>query len=312
MSKKTVSLVLSSGGARGMAHIGVIEALEESGYEIVSIAGSSAGALIGGMYATGNLSIFKDWICNLDRIDVFSLMDFTISSRGFIKGEKVFSELKKLVADCHIEDLNIPFVCTAVEIPSGKEHVFRKGSLYAAIRASVSIPTVLTPAKIHGKEYIDGGILNPIPLSLLPKEKKGDIILAVDLNGPKEAFVDFLVDREKKEQLPAFSKMPRWMIDYQNKFSAYFSTFEKDDKPKGMGFIDLMNYSFDILQDKFSELVLEKHQVDIIIEISRTQARTLDFHKASEMIEIGRQKTLKAIAKFEDESQKAKSVIGKH
>lgn len=303
MSKKTVSLVLSSGGARGMAHIGVIEALEESGYEIVSIAGCSAGALIGGMYAAGNLPKFKDWICNLDRVDVFSLMDFTISSRGFIKGEKVFGELKKLIADSHIEDLNIPFVCTAVEIPSGKEHVFRKGSLYAAIRASVSIPTVLTPAKIHGKEYVDGGILNPIPLSLLPKEKRGDIVLAVDLNGPKEAFVDLMEDKDKTGLPSSFSKLPNWMIDYQKKFSNYFSSLEKDEKPKGMGFIDLMNYSFDILQDKLSELVLEKHQVDIVVEISRTQAKTLEFHRASEMIEIGKQKTFKAIAKFENESQ---------
>jgi NTE family protein len=235
MSKKTVSLVLSSGGARGMAHIGAIEALEESGYEIVSIAGSSAGALIGGMYATGKLPKFKDWICNLDKIDVFSLMDFTISSRGFIKGDKVFGELKKLIADCHIEDLNIPFVCTAVEIPSGKEHVFRKGSLYAAIRASVSIPTVLTPAKIHGKEYIDGGILNPIPLSLLPKEKRGEIVLAVDLNGPKEAFVNFIEEKNKIILPPTISKLPIWMIDYQKKFSTYFSVLEKDEKPKGMG-----------------------------------------------------------------------------
>ncbi|WP_373494147.1 patatin-like phospholipase family protein [Aquiflexum sp.] len=301
MNKKTVSLVLSSGGARGMAHIGVIEVLEESGYEIVSIAGSSAGALIGGMYAAGNLPKFKDWICNLDRIDVFSLMDFTISSRGFIKGDKVFGELKKLIADCHIEDLNIPFVCTAVEIPSGKEHVFRKGSLYAAIRASVSIPTVLMPAIIHGKEYIDGGILNPIPLTLLPKEKRGEIVLAVDLNGPKEAFVDLLGGKDKITSPTTFSKMPGWMIDYQKKFSAYFSTLEKDEKPKGMGFIDLMNYSFDILQDKLSGLVLEKHKVDIIVEISRIQARTLEFHRASEMIEIGKQKTLKAIAQFENE-----------
>jgi NTE family protein len=231
-------------------------------------------------------------------------MDFTISSRGFIKGDKVFGELKKLIADCQIEDLNIPFVCTAVEIPSGKEHVFRKGSLYAAIRASVSIPTVLTPAKIHGKEYIDGGILNPIPLSLLPKEKRGEIVLAVDLNGPKEVFVNLIEEKDKIILPPTISKLPNWMIDYQKKFSTYFSILEKDEKPKGMGFIDLMNYSFDILQDKFSELVLEKHQVDIIVEISRTQAKTLEFHRASEMIEIGKQKTLKAIAQFENESQK--------
>lgn len=120
MGNKTVSLVLSSGGARGMAHIGAIEALEESGYWIVSIAGCSTGALIGGLFARGKLPEFKECICNLDKIDVFSLMDFTLSTNGFIKGERVFNAIQKIIPDCQIEDLKIPFRCTAVEIPSGK------------------------------------------------------------------------------------------------------------------------------------------------------------------------------------------------
>lgn len=300
MSKKTVSLVLSSGGARGMAHIGVIEALEESGYEIVSIAGCSAGALIGGMYASGNLPKFKDWICNLDRIDVFSLMDFTLSSKGFIKGDKVFAALKKIIEDRLIEELNIPFVCTAVEIPTGKEHVFRKGSMYAAIRASASIPTAFTPAKIHGKEYIDGSILNPIPLNLIPKERIAAVVFAVDLNGPKSAFVDTRREKEKKDIDAALMKLPDWLTEYRKKFSAYFSKNEKEEKLKGMSSLDLLNYSFDLLQDKLSELVLERHQVDIIVEISRTQAGTLEFHRAAELIEIGRQKAFAAIEKYEN------------
>ena len=300
MSKKKVSLVLSSGGARGMAHIGVIEALEESGYEIVSIAGCSAGALIGGMYASGNLPKFKDWICNLDRIDVFSLMDFTISSKGFIKGVKVFGALQKIIEDYQIEDLNIPFVCNAVEIPAGKEHIFRKGSLYSAIRASASIPTVFTPSKIHGKEFIDGSILNPIPLNLIPKDKIADLVFAVDLNGPKTAFVENLKEKEKKESDTSKVKLPNWLTEYRQKFSAYFSSNEKEEKLKGMSSLDLLNYSFDMLQDRLSELVLEKYQVDIIVEISRIQAGTLEFHRAAELIEIGRQKALAAIKKYEN------------
>ena len=98
-AKKTVSLVLGSGGARGMAHIGVIEVLEERGYQIEEIAGSSVGALVGGIYASGKLPDFKDWICNLGRVDVFGLMDFSFSSKGFIKGEKVFDELRKIVEE---------------------------------------------------------------------------------------------------------------------------------------------------------------------------------------------------------------------
>lgn len=294
MGKKTVSLVLSSGGARGMAHIGAIEALEEAGYEIVSIAGCSAGALVGGMYATGNLPKFKEWICNLDKIDVFSLMDFTFSSRGFIKGERVFGELKKLIVDCQIEELDIPFYCTAVEIPKGNEKVFNKGSLYDAIRASVSIPSIFTPAKLGKYEYIDGSILNPLPFDIIPEHELGEILVAVDLNGPKEAFVKIEKPKEKESL-----QLPSWMKVYKKKVSQYFKDEGQEEKYKGMGFIDLLNYSFDLLQDKLSALVLEKHSVDIVIEIARNQAGTLDFDKASELIQIGKEKMIHAIQAFE-------------
>lgn len=298
MGKKTVSLVLSSGGARGMAHLGAIEALEESGYEVVSIAGCSAGALIGGIYATGQLPKFKDWICNLDRIDVFSLMDFTFSSKGFIKGEKVFGELKKLIADCQIEELNIPFRCTAVEIPAGKEKIFKSGSLYEAIRASSSIPSVMTPARIGKHEYIDGGILNPIPFNLIKDKNRGDLLVAVDLNGPKEE----LMKVDKKEKTDSNLKLPSWLKDYQKKFANYFYSDEKSEKVKGMSSVELLNFSFDLLQDKLSDLVIEKHPVDIIVEISREQAGTLEFHRAEELIQVGRMKMEEAINKFENGS----------
>jgi len=231
---------------------------------------------------------------------VFSLMDFTLSSKGFIKGDKVFAALKKIIEDRPIEDLDIPFVCTAVEIPVGKEHIFRKGSMYSAIRASASIPTAFTPAKIHGKEYIDGSILNPIPLNLIPKEKIADLVFAVDLNGPKTAFVENLKEKEKKESENSKVKLPNWLTEYRLKFSTYFSSNEKEEKIKGMSSLDLLNYSFDMLQDKLSELVLEKYQVDIVVEISRTQAGTLEFHRAAELIEIGKQKALTAINKYEN------------
>ncbi|PSL01966.1 patatin-like phospholipase family protein [Cecembia rubra] len=302
MGKKTVSLVLSSGGARGMAHIGAIEALEEKGYKIVSIAGCSAGALIGGIYGTGQLPKFKDWICNLDRIDVFSLMDFTLSSKGFIKGEKVFGELKKLIEDCNIEDLSIPFRCNAVEIPSGKERVFKSGSLYRAIRASVSIPTVLMPARIGKQEYIDGGILNPIPFNLLDEEHLGDWIVAVDLNGPKTALMN--VDKESKKE--SAIKLPSWLKEYQKKFSNYFNAEDKRPKEgnyKGMSSVELLNYSFDLLQDRLSALVIEKHQADILIEISREQAGTLEFHRSEELIKVGKVKMLEALNEIDNGSK---------
>jgi NTE family protein len=297
MGKKTISLVLSSGGARGMAHIGAIEALEERGYEIVAIAGSSAGALVGGIYASGQLENFKDWITNLDRIDVFSLMDFTFPSRGFIKGIKVFQEMKKFVKDCQIEDLKIPFVCNAVEVNTGQETIFNSGSLFDAIRASSSIPTILNPALVQEVEYIDGGILNPIPLNLCCAVKDS-LLVAVDANGPKEAYVELLINAKTDEE--RLIKMPMWMIEYREKFGKLFGSQEKEIKTKNLGPIDLMNHSFDLIQDKLSALIIAQHKIDILVEISRIQAGTLEFHKAADLIEIGKQKMYQAIDQFEN------------
>jgi NTE family protein len=296
MSKKTISLVLSSGGARGMAHIGAIEALEDRGYEIVAIAGTSAGALVGGIYASGQLTAFKDWITNLERIDVFALMDFTLPRRGFIKGNRVFLEMKKFVEDCQIEDLKIPFVCNAVEVASGQEKIFKSGSLFDAIRASSSIPTIMNPALIEELEYIDGGILNPIPLNLCCSVNDS-LLVAVDANGPKESFVELISNARNEED--RMIKMPLWMVEYKEKFGKLFGSAEKDSKIKSLGPIDLMNHSFDLIQDKLSALVIEKHKIDILIEISRIQAGTLEFHKAPELIEIGRQKMNLALDQFE-------------
>lgn len=312
MGDKTVSLVLSSGGARGMAHIGAIEALEESGYRIVSIAGCSIGALIGGLYATGKLPEFKEWICNLDKIDVFSLMDFTFSRNGFIKGDRVFDTIQQIVPDCQIEDLKIPFRCTAVEIPSGNEKIFTKGSLYGAIRASISIPTVLTPAQVKGKFYIDGGILNPIPFSLLSKKTKGELVVAIDLNGSRETFVN-PEKPVKTDEVGHLLKLPLWAAEYREKFRKYISSDEKKvEQPKQMGSIELLNHSFDLLQDKLSAFVIKKNKMDMLIEISRMQAGTLEFYRASELIKIGRSKALTAIEKFENGHQAAQFPSGKH
>ena len=162
---KSVALVLSSGGARGVAHIGVIEGLLEGGYKIESISGSSMGAVVGAVYAAGKLPNFKEWISNLDKIDVFKLMDFTLSTQGFVRGEKVFNELKKFIGDRNIEDLSIPISIIATDIVGKKEVVFQKGELFTALRASAAIPSVLKPSIIDGIELVDGGLYNPIPIS---------------------------------------------------------------------------------------------------------------------------------------------------
>ncbi|MGM0944004.1 MAG: patatin-like phospholipase family protein [Bacteroidota bacterium] len=295
--KQKVSLVLSSGGARGLAHVGVIEELEERGYQISQIAGCSAGALVGGMYAAGKLTEFKNWICHLDRVDVFSLMDFTFSSRGFIKGEKVYSALKKVVADCQIEDFSIPFSCNAVDVHSGEEHIFEKGSLYQAIRASGSIPSVFLPAQVGKKTLIDGGVLNPIPISLIRHDPE-DLLIVVDVNG---LGVEFISPPKKDAKGNRFmNSLPAWMIDYKNKMSQYFPEEKPAEKDISYSTLNLVKRSFDLLQDRFCELLLDKHAVDVQIKVARKQAGTLEFYRAAEMIEIGRIKARKALEQLEN------------
>ena len=288
-------MVLSSGGARGLAHVGVIEALESRGYEIVELAGCSAGALVGGMYAAGKMAEFKEWICHLDRIDVFSLMDFTLSSRGFIKGEKVYNALKKVVEDCKIEELSIPFRCNAVEYRSGKEHVFKSGSLYEAIRASGSIPSVFQPARFQKMEFIDGGVLNPVPISLI--QNPGEHLLVVsDVNGPEFLYVS---PEPKDSQGKSYLTLPSWVKEYRMKMNQFFPEEKKEVKIPSFSAIQLLTRSFDLLQDRFCELLIEKYPVDVRVRISRKQAGTLEFHRSAEMIQIGRKKTEKALDQLE-------------
>ncbi|UZD21641.1 patatin-like phospholipase family protein [Algoriphagus halophytocola] len=293
---KTVSLVLSSGGARGLAHVGVIEELENRGYHIAEIAGCSAGALVGGMHAAGKLGQFKDWICHLDRLDVFSLMDFTFSSRGFIKGEKVYNALKNVVPDCQIEDLEIPFSCNAVNAITGKEIIFRKGSLYEAIRASGSIPSVFVPALVGKNSLIDGGVLNPIPISLL-RNRKDHLLLVVDVNGLDSEFVE---PPKKDPSGNSYLKIPQWLKDYKAKMGQYFPEEKIVAKEPSYSSFNLLKRSFDLLQDRFCELVLQQYPVDVLVKLSRKQAGTLEFHRAAELIEIGRQKAILALDEWEN------------
>ncbi len=293
---KTVSLVLSSGGARGLAHVGVIEELERRGYAISEIAGCSAGALVGGMYAAGKLTEFKDWICNLDRVDVFSLMDFTFSSRGFIKGEKVYKALKKVVPDQAIEDLPIRFSCNAVDVNSGKEHVFTQGSLYKAIRASGSIPSVFLPAQIDKRNFIDGGVLNPVPISLISDPHK-TLIVVVNTNSLAE---HFLPPPHKKSSRKQSMNFPGWLMDYQNKMKQYFPEEIKKVQQKRYSAMELVTRSFDLLQDRYCQLLLENYPVEVEIKVSSNQAGTLEFHRAAELIEVGRIKACEALDRLEN------------
>ncbi|MAD42211.1 MAG: patatin [Arcobacter sp.] len=271
-NQKSVSLVLGSGGARGYAHIGVIKELIKNGYKIKSISGSSIGALIGGLYAAGKLDEYEEWILNFDIFDVLKLVDFSFSTNGMIKADKVFKKIEGMIGDIKIEDLPISFTATATDIINRKEVWLQKGSLKDAIRASISIPTVFTPIKINKRELFDGGILNPLPLIPTISEFT-DLIIAVDLNSSINI---------KKEHQYLFEKQEKSIKENITNF------FQKNIKKKeSLGYFEIINKSIETMQEVISRHQLASHQPDIMINISNKACEFYDFHKAKELIEYG-------------------------
>ena len=165
MTGKRISLVLGSGGARGLAHIGIIRYLEEQGYRIESISGSSMGALIGGIYATGKLEVYAEWVSALEKIDILRLLDISFSSGGFLRGDKVIRALRDLIGDHRIEDLPIAYTAVSADLNRQREVWLKSGSLFDAIRASIAIPTLFTPVKHENRLLVDGGLVNPVPIA---------------------------------------------------------------------------------------------------------------------------------------------------
>ncbi len=279
MNKK-ISLTLSSGGARGLAHIGVIEVLLENNYEIEQISGSSIGSVVGTMYASGGLSRFKKWVLGLDKLKVFSLMDFTIGGHGVMKGDKVFNKLKTIVNDQNIEDLKIPIKIIATDVVSGKEVVFKKGSIYDAMRASCSIPGLVRPFVYNKTQLVDGGVLNPLPLNHLFSPNQ---TLAVNLNETN------IITKNKK----AKSMIRNHDSSYFNVLKEYF--YLNKTKRKKLSFFDLTYKSIHIMQNKLANEMLSKHPVDFIVNIPFNSCYPLEFYKAEEMINLGRETCLKTL-----------------
>jgi len=278
--KKKISLCLSSGGARGLAHIGVIEVLLENGYEIEQISGSSIGSVVGSIYAAGGLLKFKKWVLGLDKLKVFSLMDFTIGGHGVMKGDKVFNKLKTIVGDQNIEDLNTPMKIIATDVVNGKEIVFKKGSMYDAMRASCSIPGLVRPFVYKKTQLVDGGVLNPLPLNHLLSPIQ---TLAVNLNETKSNI-------KNKKSSPT-TQNPE--SSYFNVLKEYFY-FNKRNR-KRLSFFDLTYKSIHIMQNKLANEMLLKHPIDFIVNIPFDSCYPLEFYKAREMIKLGREMCIKAL-----------------
>jgi len=280
--KQKVALVLSGGGARGIAHIGVIEELEKQGYEIASIAGTSMGSMVGGVYALGKMNEFRDWICSLDKRKVFGLVDFTLSKQGLIKGDKALKKMRDFIPDTLIEELPLPYAAVAVDLINKKEVVFREGSLYHAIRASIAIPSVLTPVKGKHSLLVDGGVLNNIPMNHVQRTE-GDLLVAVNVNADVPVHKLATPDKEasKKHSL------------YQDKIKDFYKDLLKrhpqENEDANLGYFSLLTRTIDLMTMQMSDLALQRNHPDIVIEISHKSCSIFDFYKSEEMVETGRQ-----------------------
>jgi NTE family protein len=278
----TVSLVLGSGGARGLAHIGVIRELEARGYVIRAISGSSMGAVIGGIHALGGLDAYEKWVTGLGQTDVFRMLDWTFSGGGLIRGELLMQRLRELFGECNIEDLPIDFTAVAVDIERGREVWFSDGSLFEAIRASMAVPSVFTPHAWRGRMLVDGGLLNPVPVAPTLRTLT-DLTVVVDLNGES-------VD---PPPLTAADTEPGLLQRLRN----YLPGLNGDAKPveTGLAMSDVLMRSLETMQAAITRQNLAVFWPDVVISVPKNTCRFHEFHLARPLIELGHRLAAEAL-----------------
>ncbi len=293
MLNRKVSLVLGSGGARGYAHIGVIEILQEKGYEINAISGSSMGALIGGLYAAGKLDEFKQWILTLDYFDIFKLISFSSMSGGLVDAQKVFDKIATMIGDVNIEDLDIKYIAVATDINTQKEVLFTKGKLVDAIRASVSIPTIFSPIVQNDMILVDGGVLNPLPINTI-EENNEDLIIAVNLDANIENKYTIKVpDEQKTREELLYSKVKTFFEEAKSHIPRQFFDILPSKKTKEENIVEpnipfVLSRTLDTAQTILSKYYIQNYNTDIMIDIPRGSCEFYEFTQGYKMIEIGK------------------------
>jgi NTE family protein len=284
-----VAVALGGGGARGYAHIGILEVLRERGYDVVSIAGSSMGAVIGGLFAAGGLDAYADWVRGLTHRDVLRLYDPSPRAPGAIRAEKIFARVADILGDARIEDLPIPFTAVATDLENGDERWFQDGPVNAAIRASAALPGFITPVVIDGRLLADGGLTNPLPIA--PTVAAGaDVTVAVVVSGRHRTVVPTPRRAESEHRNVRRFLGPRLAALRGSAQSAAVEPTEEASAslPPGLGLLDVMDLSLEAVRTSVLRHTLAACPPDVLITIPRSSCRTLDFHKAEEMIALGR------------------------
>ena len=283
----SVSLVLGSGGARGLAHIGVIDWLNQHGFRIESIAGSSMGALVGGIYAADQLEVYKNWVKALEKTDVLRLMDLSFSGAGLFKGERIIERLRELVGVRQIKDLSIAYTAVATDVKRQKEVWINKGPLFDAIRASIAIPMVFTPFEIEGRRLLDGGIINPLPIAPTLIDNT-DITIAVHLSGHSDRFIE-----HSKEPSMDSAKDNLQDASYSERIKAFIRELQNQPKQESQSdwdFREIMSMSFDTMQNTIARMKLAAYTPDYTVIIPRNAAGGFEYYRAGELIELGYQR----------------------
>lgn len=293
--KPKIALVLGSGGARGLAHIGVIEELLSRGYDITSVAGTSMGALVGGIYAAGKLPDFKKWVLGIDKFRMFQLLDFSFRLDGMVKGQRIISTLKEMVPDLSIEALPIPFAAISTDMAAEREVVFDSGSLFDAIRASISLPAFFRPVHKSDMVLMDGGILNPLPINRVSR-RRGDKVFAVDVNVPDDE-KPLPVRRKVQAEDDDESTFVEWL---KRTFSSDSSDDEKADSSLYSPYGGSLLQASDMMIERISRLTVELYKPRLLIEVPAAAYGILEFYRAPEIMELGRAAAAQALDRYEE------------
>ena len=279
---KNVALVLGSGGARGLAHIGAIEAIEERGYTITSIAGCSMGSIIAGMYAAGQLAEAKNWFLRVDKQLILRMIDINLLSvNSLVKGQRIIKELETVVPDRPIEELNIPCAIVASDMQNTEEVIFRTGSLFEAVRASISIPLFFEPVQMGNRLLIDGGILNPLPLHTIQRTE-GDILVAMDISGKDS------MPEDEAQSVP---------------FKILETPMAKVQQLKRINFFSILDRMSDMQIQQNTMLECRLTPPDVHAVMRQYAYNTFDFDKAEEIIAQGHELMTQALIEYEKQAE---------
>ncbi|MDV6315271.1 patatin-like phospholipase RssA [Idiomarina sp. HP20-50] len=305
MSEVKVALALGSGAARGWSHIGVIKALEETGVRINMVAGTSIGSLVGAGYASGRLAEIEQWVQGMNRWEVFNLLDFGFNHGGIIGGEKVFNRAREEFGQRNIEDLPVTYGAVATDLYSGREIWLRKGDLYDASRASCAMPGVLSPKSFDGRWLIDGGLVNPVPVSLC-RALGADFVIAVHLNSQLNSKAQQRQGRSIPPQTEAEQlekeKADMEVQDNENGFfdnmwsgsKEYLDSFKerfRNNGEKAPGMFSVMASSIDIMQERITKARMAGDPPDILVQPKLGHIGIMEFYRGQEAIDIGYETT---------------------